>query len=237
MSKVSIDRELLERLVAGWTQSTDVFGPMQELRAAMAQFAPAQDEREVAAVIGFYEGEREPRLLSWNVLPHGEHRLYIRPAQSEQQPVAEIVTCEPYEDGSTNPHNGVNWFGRNAENDLPAGTKLYAAPIAQTAPQGTTSDKHRAELYDEVWEKARSMGYSNVTDALVKLERMKAALQPEQSGLVEALKHVSEGAQMLQSLIDNIEAKGNYSQESTVLFLNQALGCIRDGLAAQGGAV
>ncbi len=44
--------------------------------------APAQDEREVAAVIGFYEGEREPRLLSWNVLPNGEHRLYTRPAQA-----------------------------------------------------------------------------------------------------------------------------------------------------------
>lgn len=44
------------------------------------------------------------------------------------EPVAEIVKCEPYEDGSTNPHNTVNWFGLNAENDLPAGTKLYATP-------------------------------------------------------------------------------------------------------------
>lgn len=32
-----------------------------------------------------------------------------------------------------------------------------------------------AELYDEVWEKARDMGYGNVTDALVELERMNAA--------------------------------------------------------------
>lgn len=49
-----------------------------------AEPAPAQDDQEVAAVIGFYEGEREPRLLSWNVLPNGEHRLYTRPAQAEQ---------------------------------------------------------------------------------------------------------------------------------------------------------
>ena len=47
--------------------------------------APEQGEQEVAAVIGFYEGEREPRLLSWNALPNGEHRLYTRPAQTERQ--------------------------------------------------------------------------------------------------------------------------------------------------------
>jgi hypothetical protein len=55
-----------------------------------------------------------------------------------------------------------------------------------------------------------------------------------QTELVEALEGVTEGAEMLQSLIDNIEAKGNYSAESTLLFLNQALGCIRAALAAQG---
>lgn len=31
---------------------------------------------------------------------------------------------------------------------------------------GTTSDKYRAELYDEVWQRARDMGYANVTMAL-----------------------------------------------------------------------
>lgn len=61
------------------------------------------------------------------------------------------------------------------------------------------------------------------------------AAQPEQSGLVPVLEHVSEGAEILQILIDNIEAKGNYSQETTVLFLNQALGCIRAAVSAQGG--
>lgn len=53
-------------------------------QAAVEQ-ATAQDEQEVAAVIGFYVGEREPRLLSWNVLPNGEHRLYTRPAQTAPQ--------------------------------------------------------------------------------------------------------------------------------------------------------
>ncbi|MGE4335339.1 MAG: hypothetical protein AB7E55_05100 [Pigmentiphaga sp.] len=65
-----------------------------------------------------------------------------------------------------------------------------AAPIAQTAPQAATSDQYRAELYDEVWGRARSMGYVNVTDALIELERMKAAPQPEHSGLVEVLEKI-----------------------------------------------
>lgn len=35
---------------------------------------------EPVATIGFYENEREPRLLSWNKLPNGEHHLYAHPA-------------------------------------------------------------------------------------------------------------------------------------------------------------
>lgn len=55
---------------------------------------------------------------------------------------------------------------------------VYIAPLASPtvkAEQGTTSDKYRAELYDEVWQKARDMGYGNATDALVALERLNAA--------------------------------------------------------------
>lgn len=45
---------------------------------------PATGQGEVVdAVIGFYENEREPRLLSWNVLPHGEHRLYTAPPATD----------------------------------------------------------------------------------------------------------------------------------------------------------
>lgn len=36
---------------------------------------------------------------------------------------------------------------------------------------GTTSNKYRAELYDEVWQRARDLGFANVTDALSSLER------------------------------------------------------------------
>lgn len=92
----------------------------------------AQDEQEVAAVIGFYEGEREPRLLSWNVLPNGEHRLYARPAQAEQQP----VSWQFYQDGKW--WNGDDRIKDHRKNTEAAGIPvrdLYAAPIAQTDPQ------------------------------------------------------------------------------------------------------
>jgi hypothetical protein len=39
----------------------------------------AAQPAQVVAVIGFYKDEREPRLLSWDRLPDGEHRLYAAP--------------------------------------------------------------------------------------------------------------------------------------------------------------
>lgn len=61
---------------------------------------------------------------------------------------------------------------------IASGPALAAAAWNRRATQpaaGTTSDQYRAELYDEVWQKARDMGYGNVTDALVELERFKWA--------------------------------------------------------------
>lgn len=43
--------------------------------------------------------------------------------------------------------------------------------------------------------------------------------------LLEALESTTECAEILRGLIENIEAQGNYSAESTINFLNQALGC------------
>lgn len=42
------------------------------------------------------------------------------------------------------------------------------------AGNGTSSNKYRAELYDEVWQTARDMGYGNVTGALQELAALKA---------------------------------------------------------------
>jgi hypothetical protein len=45
------------------------------------------------------------------------------------------------------------------------------SPAPEHAENRTAGDKYRAELYDEVWQKARDMGYGNVTEALIALER------------------------------------------------------------------
>lgn len=45
------------------------------------------------------------------------------------------------------------------------------------------------------------------------------------------LESAAEGASILRSLIENIEAKGNYSPESTASFLQQALHCVSPALS------
>lgn len=46
--------------------------------------------------------------------------------------------------------------------------------VRQPEPVSSTSDKYKAELYDEVWQLARDMGFGNVTDALMKLKKQTA---------------------------------------------------------------
>lgn len=60
---------------------------------------------------------------------------------------------------------------------------LYTRPAEQPAPVSSSSDKYKAELYDEVWQLARDMGFGNVTDALMKLKKQPAPVAvvlPEQ---------------------------------------------------------
>lgn len=50
------------------------------------------------------------------------------------------------------------------------------------------------------------------------------------------LESAAEGASILRSLIENIEAKGNYSPESTASFLQQALHCVSPALSPSASA-
>lgn len=61
----------------------------------------------------------------------------------------------------------------NHIHDLTALLNGVLTEAEQPAPadQGTTSDKYRAELYDEVWQAARALGFGNVTEALDFLAR------------------------------------------------------------------
>lgn len=74
--------------------------------------------------------------------------MYIRPAQTEQQPVAEVAW--PDEPGR---RGGFSQLGHYDTPRLPVGTKLYAAPIAQTAPQPVDRDLIASEVKHAYYER------------------------------------------------------------------------------------
>lgn len=61
-----------------------------------------------------------------------------------------------------------------------------------------------------------------------------AAPQPAPQHGDKVCQHIEEAAGILRNMIDSIATRGNYSQESTLLFLNQALGSIDAAISAQG---
>ena len=80
------------------------------------------------------------------------------PSQHQGGPVA---ICRLWNEGGSGERTSVEFVGEPCAD----GALLYAEQPAPVAT-GTASDKYKAELYDEVWQKARDMGYNNVTDAL-----------------------------------------------------------------------
>ena len=115
----------------------------------------------------------------------------------------------------------------------------WQARAARTAPaeqaEGTRSDKYRAELYDEVWQKARDMGYGNVTNALVALERLnqaRAALHADNERLRDDVERLQSENQSLlmqctgmgnsidelkRSLQNEVNRRNQYAMESDEL--------------------
>jgi hypothetical protein len=72
-------------------------------------------------------------------------------------------------------------------------------PAPEHVEKRTTGDKYRAELYDEVWQKARDMGYGNVTEALIALERLKPA-----SDVVPVPRELQDEAERCAFALENI---------------------------------
>jgi hypothetical protein len=68
----------------------------------------------------------------------------------------------------------------------------------------TKSDKYRAELYDEVWQRARDMGYGNVTDALAEVERLKDRLDIAQTFIEQLTKVVTVNGSSLSQRANEI---------------------------------
>lgn len=95
--------------------------------------------------------------------------------------------------------------------ELAAFDRAYAElEVARTAPaEGTTSYKYRAELYDEVWQKARDMGYGNVTDALAEVERLKE----EADESLRANQLLWREVERLRGEVERLRIAAKYSEE------------------------
>ncbi len=77
-------------------------------------------------------------------------------------------------------------------------------------------------------------GYQDGHDEICQYHESKRAAQPQQAVAVtgEVRESIGEAAGILRNMIDSIGVHGNYSQESTLLFLNHALGSIDAALSA-----
>jgi hypothetical protein len=64
---------------------------------------------------------------------------------------------------------------------------------------------------------------------ITELRTLRAENEARQAPMV----FVRDAADILRTLIENIDSKGNYSPEATALFLNQVLGCIHAAMQEQ----
>lgn len=151
----------------GWLRAVD------ELRALLAQPAEQHQDHSVIAHVCAYtpglgqvELQLPGNLPSW--LELGE-TVTVRHgnAQHQGEPVYMVRT-----------HGSCCWeeVGSGSLEDFQSMPEEYELRALYTNPgaqldTGTNSDKYKAELYDEVWQLARDMGFGNVTDALMKLKK------------------------------------------------------------------
>lgn len=185
--------------VVGYQSSSSGLHPMEtvvypELYAPL--MTVAQHQRIVAAraskAVPRVEDERkafEAWMHTFDMPPQLEGEVFL----DEQFIDADCYGQFVYEDHSTQ-RCWAAWQARAALSAPPAAQDYFprdllvssvmnadevdptkVAALSTPPAAGTTSDQYRAELYDEVWQKARDLGYGNVTDALVELERIKAA--------------------------------------------------------------
>lgn len=166
--------ERLRGVVNEWeTKWQHEAGQTGLLRAQLASRDALLREVTDKCNVGFAMRERLLAAISTSAKPkpRGESVVKAKPVAKLH---AERLTGRDGEYGIT--VEDSQWFNTCR---LTGGVfNLYAeqpAPVTQS----TSSDQYKAELYDEVWQKARDMGFANVTDALEKLKAPVAVLLPE----------------------------------------------------------
>ncbi|MQA53694.1 hypothetical protein [Pseudomonas piscis] len=174
---INVPREMLQQWMDDIGESRHVTRyaarKREELRALLAQPAEQHQDHSVIAHVCAYtpglgqvELQLPGNLPSW--LELGE-TVTVRHgnAQHQGEPVYMVRT-----------HGSCCWeeVGSGSLEDFQSMPEEYELRALYTNPgaqldTGTNSDKYKAELYDEVWQLARDMGFGNVTDALMKLKK------------------------------------------------------------------
>ena len=71
----------------------DEFDALDFARAVLTKWGqPQAGAGEPVAVIEFTDGVKEPRIMSWNALPAGQHRVYTTPQPTQTQAGAVPLT-------------------------------------------------------------------------------------------------------------------------------------------------
>lgn len=87
--------------------------------------------------------------------------------------------------GGENAHSGPGLYAWYSE--CPEEGAQFIGTDAEDQARGDASDQYRAELYDEVWEEARALGFGNVTEALSALARQQLDEKPDASAQLASI--------------------------------------------------
>lgn len=122
----------------------------------------------------------------------------------ESLPEGSLVTSDKYQQDV----RLLNKFADAAHAQMQEAFTERDEVISQHEGDGTTSNKYKAELYDEVWQKARALGFSNVTmalDALYKLSVKPELLESAQKAYARLKYRVSTDSGEAFHIADQID--------------------------------
>lgn len=189
---IGISRDKLEAMAFGRMEFAEFSQYMDELQRMLARpesasgkLPPIGRQAVWQAIDEALTGTVEPMLrgdicniLAAILVPATQHQgepVVWWNGCNESVPAAlRYLANHPRPSGGEQRYNAEHLYQLAGEIERMAKTPLYARPAEQPAPISSTSDKYKAELYDEVWMLARDMGFGNVTDALMKLKKQPA---------------------------------------------------------------
>lgn len=126
----------------------------RQISAALALIRPApvasggpHSSGEVACVIAFREGKRDPDLVSWNALPVGEHRLYTDPVAETAGEAEQPVTWLEEVQTADTTHSRRLFFGDHSRPEVNEGSALAIGHL--TPEQQSEIRAHVAGLTEQ----------------------------------------------------------------------------------------